>query len=65
MKWCLNLDLAPTLLEIAGLPVPGEMQGKSMLPLAEGKAERLMAERLALRVLRVSRDSRTCAPAAA
>jgi arylsulfatase A-like enzyme len=34
----LNLDMAPTLLEIAGLPVPGEMQGKSMLPLAEGKA---------------------------
>ncbi len=34
----LNLDIAPTLLEIAGLPVPGEMQGKSMLPLAEGKA---------------------------
>ena len=34
----LNLDLAPTLLEMAGLPVPGEMQGKSMLPLAEGKA---------------------------
>lgn len=33
----LNLDLAPTLLEIAGLAVPTEMQGKSMLPLAEGK----------------------------
>ena len=33
----LNLDLAPTLLEIAGLPVPSEMQGKSMMPLAEGK----------------------------
>jgi arylsulfatase A-like enzyme len=34
----LNLDLAPTLLQIAGLPVPGEMQGKSMLPIAEGDA---------------------------
>jgi len=33
----LNLDMAPTLLQIAGLPVPGEMQGKSMLPLAEEK----------------------------
>jgi arylsulfatase A-like enzyme len=33
----LNLDMAPTLLEIAGLAVPSEMQGKSMLPLAEGK----------------------------
>jgi arylsulfatase A-like enzyme len=35
----LNLDLAPTLLEIAGLPVPVEMQGKSILGLAEGKSE--------------------------
>ncbi len=33
----LNLDMAPTLLDIAGLAVPVEMQGKSMLPLAEGK----------------------------
>jgi arylsulfatase A-like enzyme len=35
----LNLDLAPTLLEIAGLPVPAEMQGKSFLPLAEGETK--------------------------
>ena len=34
----LNVDLAPTLLELAGVPIPPEMQGKSMLPLAEGKA---------------------------
>jgi arylsulfatase A-like enzyme len=33
----LNLDMAPTLLDIAGLSVPPEMQGKSFLPLAEGK----------------------------
>jgi arylsulfatase A-like enzyme len=33
----LNLDMAPTLLQIAGLPIPSEMQGKSMLPLAEGE----------------------------
>ena len=33
----LNLDMAPTLLEIGGLPVPNEMQGKSILPLAEGQ----------------------------
>ena len=33
----LNLDMAPTLLQIAGVPVPTEMQGKSMLPLAEGE----------------------------
>lgn len=35
----LNLDMAPTLLEIAGLPVPGDMQGKSILALAEGRAD--------------------------
>jgi len=35
----LNLDMAPTLLEIAGLPVTGEMQGKSFLALAEGKKD--------------------------
>jgi arylsulfatase A-like enzyme len=36
-KMVLNLDMAPTLLEIAGVPVPSDMQGKSMLPLAEEK----------------------------
>jgi arylsulfatase A-like enzyme len=34
----LNLDMAPTLLDIAGLPAPEGMQGKSLLPLAEGVA---------------------------
>lgn len=33
----LNLDLAPTMLDLAGIPVPSEMQGKSVMPLAEGK----------------------------
>lgn len=33
----LNLDLAPTLLDLAGIPIPAEMQGKSVMPLAEGK----------------------------
>ena len=35
----LNLDMAPTLLEIAGLSVPADMQGKSFLSLAEGKQD--------------------------
>ena len=29
-------DIAPTLLEIAGLPVPEETQGRSLLPLLQG-----------------------------
>ncbi len=33
----LNLDIAPTMLELAGLPVPSHMQGHSMLPLAKGE----------------------------
>jgi arylsulfatase A-like enzyme len=33
----LNLDMAPTLMEIAGVPTLAEMQGKSMVPLAEGR----------------------------
>ncbi len=33
----LNLDIAPTLLNLAGLPIPEEMQGKSMLPLMENQ----------------------------
>ena len=32
-----NLDYAETFLSIAGVPVPDDMQGKSLLPLFEGK----------------------------
>jgi arylsulfatase A-like enzyme len=35
----LNLDLAPTLLDFAGVPVPKEMQGQSWRPLLTGKPE--------------------------
>lgn len=34
----LNIDVAPTLLDIAGVAVPKEMQGRSLRPLLEGKA---------------------------
>ncbi len=32
----LNADLAPTMLDLAGLPVPAAMQGRSLRPLLEG-----------------------------
>ncbi|MDE3105217.1 MAG: sulfatase [Acidobacteriota bacterium] len=35
----LNVDIAPTLLDLAGLPIPPQMQGRSMLALAEGKPD--------------------------
>ncbi len=34
----LNLDLAPTILDLAGVPVPTAMQGRSLVPLLRGTA---------------------------
>jgi arylsulfatase A-like enzyme len=34
---CMNVDLAPTLLELAGLEPPKAMQGRSMVPMLGGK----------------------------
>jgi arylsulfatase A-like enzyme len=33
----LNVDFAPTFLEAAGLPVPSDMQGRSLLPVMKGQ----------------------------
>ena len=34
----LNLDFAPTFLDAAGLTVPNEMQGRSLVPILRGRA---------------------------
>jgi arylsulfatase A-like enzyme len=36
----LSVDLAPTLLELAGVPIPEAMQGRSVVKLAQGNEER-------------------------
>lgn len=36
----LNLDIAPTLLELAGLKIPSSMQGQSMVPILKGEEPR-------------------------
>jgi arylsulfatase A-like enzyme len=33
----LNVDFAPTFLQAAGLPVPGDMQGRSLVPVLRGR----------------------------
>jgi len=36
-QMALNIDVAPTLLAMAGLPVPPAMQGESLMPLLDGR----------------------------
>jgi arylsulfatase A-like enzyme len=36
-----HVDLAPTLLDFAGLPIPDDIQGYSLKPILEGKAEKV------------------------
>lgn len=34
----LNIDIAPTLLDVAGVPIPSQMEGSSLMPLVHGQA---------------------------
>lgn len=36
-KMALNLDIAPTMIELAGAQIPKEMQGRSLVPLLQGR----------------------------
>ncbi len=36
-EMALNIDLCPTLLDLAGLPIPGDVQGRSLRPLLAGR----------------------------
>jgi arylsulfatase A-like enzyme len=40
----LSIDLAPTMLEMAGVEVPGAMQGRSLVPLLKGETPRWRKE---------------------
>jgi len=40
----LNVDIAPTILELAGVDVPEQMQGRSLAPLLNGKRPRWRSE---------------------
>lgn len=37
-QFVVNIDLAPTFLDLAGMPVPGTMQGRSLAPLLRGES---------------------------
>ncbi|MGH7081790.1 MAG: sulfatase/phosphatase domain-containing protein [Acetobacteraceae bacterium] len=58
-EWVVNIDNAPTVLDLAGLPIPSAMQGKSVKPMLGGGAGArlpeygagIAAERIAARLL--------------
>ena len=36
---CLNIDVAPTILDLAGVAIPDGMQGRSLMPLCTGEQQ--------------------------
>ncbi len=51
----LNVDVAPTLCELAGAPVPSGLDGRSLLPLLRGEADSLRDEWFYEHLFRTSR----------
>ena len=43
-QFALNVDIAPTILELAGVAVPREMQGRSLVPLLKGSRPKWRTE---------------------
>lgn len=43
-QFALNVDIAPTILDLAGLAVPQQMQGRSLVPLLKGRKPRWRTE---------------------
>lgn len=43
-EMALNIDLTPTFLELAGVSIPVSYQGRSLIPLIEGKAKKWRSE---------------------
>ena len=56
----LNVDFAPTLLDAAGEKVPDDMQGRSFLPLLEGREAEGLAHVDVLPLLPLSAGTTGC-----
>ncbi len=58
----INLDFAPTFMDMAGLPVPADMQGRSLLPLLQRRAPGGLADELCTTATTTTRATTTRAP---